>query len=169
MVNMKRLALVALLALEMMVGGCGGSGTTNTATTTASGTWQAVLTGGVGEAATLSFVTEFTVNGDGSLNISNIEFITGGSTSCFQSGATASGSLNVTTTNNIVTGPLSFTVQSGVPAGNTLTLTGTETGPTITGTWNLTGSATCSDSSTTGPTRSFTMCQGSGACTPSTT
>lgn len=168
MVKMKRFALAALLALEMIVGGCGGSSTTNTATTTASGTWQAVLTGGVGEGATLSFVTEFTVDGGGGLNVSNIEFITGGTDSCFQSGATASGSLNVTTTNNIVTGPLSFTVQSGVPAGNALTLTGTEMGSTITGTWTLTGSASCSDSSTTGPTRSFTMCQGSGTCTPTT-
>jgi len=163
---MKRFAVVALLALELTLGGCGGSSTTNTATTTASGTWQAVLTGGVGEAATLSFVTEFTVNGDGSLSVSNIEFITGGTDSCFQSGATASGSLMVTTTNNIVTGPLSFTVQSGVPAGNTLTLTGTENGSTITGTWSLAGSADCTDSGTAGPTRSFTMCQGSGTCTP---
>jgi len=159
---MKRLAVVALLALASNLSGCGSSSSTNTAPATASGTWQAVLTGGSGEASGLSFITTFSVNGDASLNISGIEFITTGS--CFASGSSASGTLNVTTNgNNVVTGPLSFTVQSGTPAGNTLTLTGTENGTVITGKWTLTGSTDCTGSGT------FTMCQGTGTCTPTTT
>ncbi|MGA7909398.1 MAG: hypothetical protein WCA16_18470, partial [Candidatus Sulfotelmatobacter sp.] len=100
---------------------------------------------------------------DGSLNVSGIEFITAGA--CFASGATASGSLMVTTTNNVVTGPLSFVVQSGTPPGNTLTLTGTENGTVITGTWTLAGGSDCNESTP----EPFTMCQGTGACTPTTT
>jgi hypothetical protein len=160
---MKRLVVVALLALELAISGCGSS-TTNTAPTTASGTWQAVLSGGTGEASALSFVTTFTVNSDGSLNVHTVEFITGGPTSCFVSAASATGSLNVTTNaDNVVTGPLSFTVQSGTPAGNTLTLAGTENGPTITGNWTLTGGTGCTGSG------EFIMCEGTGPCTVTTT
>jgi hypothetical protein len=160
---MKRFVLVALLALALALSGCGSKNSSTTAaTTTASGTWQAVLSGGSGEASALSFVTTFSVNDDGSLSVTGIEFITVGS--CFVSAASASGTLDVTTdANNVVTGMLSYVVQSGSPAGNTLTLLGTESGPTITGNWTLTGGAGCTGSG------EFVMCQGTGACTVTTT
>ncbi|HUO24726.1 MAG TPA: hypothetical protein VMU61_03610 [Candidatus Aquilonibacter sp.] len=158
---MKQLAVVVLLALELAVLGCGSSTPTNTAPTAASGTWQAVLVGGSGEASTLNFVTTFSVNGDSSLDVTGIQFITVGP--CFGAGSTAGGSLSVSNSTGVVTGPFSFSVQSGT--GNTLTLAGTENGTVITGTWTLNGSGGCDDSdSTTQPSRTFTMCQGSGPC-----
>jgi hypothetical protein len=140
---MKRLAIVALLAFELMISGCGS--TTKTVTqTAASGTWQAAITGGVGEASALNFITSYTVNGDNSLSIATLQFLTTGAGSCFESGATASGTATLTTDSaNLTTGPVTFIVQSGTPAGNTLTLSGTESNTTITGTWTLTGGTGC--------------------------
>jgi hypothetical protein len=138
---MRKLAIFGLLALSLTVLGCGSSSTT-TAQTTTSGFWQAQLTGGAGEASALDFVTNFTVNGDGSLAVSSFSFFT--TQTCFVSGETESGTANVTTnSSNVVTGSVSFVVTSGNPAGNTLTLTGTENGNTITGSWTLTGGSGC--------------------------
>jgi hypothetical protein len=148
---MKKLFVVVFLALELIVTGCGNG--TATAATTASGTWQAVLTGGAAEASALSFITKFSVNGDGSLSVSSFGFLTVGT--CFVSGQTESGSADLVTdtTTNLVTGTITFVVQSGSPAGNTLTLTGTESGSTITGTWVLEGGTGCQGSG------DFTMTQ----------
>jgi hypothetical protein len=148
--KMKQLAIVVLLALGLTVSGCGGGSSSTTATSTASGTWEAVLSGGSGEASALSFVTTFSVGSNNSLSVSNLTFLTVGT--CFVSGSSASGTLSTSTnSNNVVTGNLSFTVQSGTPAGNTLTLTGTESGTSITGSWSLTGASGCTG------TGSFTM------------
>ncbi len=164
---MKKLAILALLALEITLGGCGNSSSTSTTTTTsASGKWQAVLVGGSGESSALSFVATFSVgSGGGTLDITGFSFLN--TQACFVSGETETGSatLNTDSSNN-VTGSLSFTVQSGSPAGNALTLNGdTVTGTSssgklsggkVTGTWTLTGGAgdaTCVGSGT------FTMTQ----------
>ena len=140
----KKVAIAGLLSLALVLSGCGTTQTTAAADT--SGVWQAVMSGGAGEASALSFVTNFSVNGDGTLNISSFNFLN--VNSCFASGGTESGTANVTTdVNNVVTGTVTYVVQSGSPAGNTLTLTGTEDDTTITGTWVLTesgGSTGCS-------------------------
>jgi hypothetical protein len=148
---MKKLAVLIVLVCELALAGCGGN-TTTTAATTSSGLWQAVLAGGSGEGSVLSFNMNFTVNGDGSLSVSQFGFLTTGT--CFVSGETESGtSTLVTDASGVVTGPISFVVQSGSPAGNTLTLTGNETTSSdITGTWTLTAATGCTD---TGGT--FTM------------
>src|SRR5262249_739325 len=108
---MKKLVIVVVLMLELLVVGCGNN--TTTAETDNSGNWQAVLTGGAGEASVLSFNTAFTVNGDGSLAVTSIQFLTVGT--CFVSGATGSGTANVTTdaTTGAISGTLTFVVQSG--------------------------------------------------------
>ena len=138
---MKKLAILGLIALLLTVVGRGSSTTAAAADT--SGTWQAVLTGGAGEASALSFNTKFSVNNDGSLNVSAFSFLT--VQTCFVSGGTVSGTANVTTdSNGLVTGTISYVIQSGSPAGNTLTLSGTESGTTVTGTWTLTGNEGCS-------------------------
>ena len=141
---MKKLAIVVVLMLELLVIGCGND--TTTAQTDTSGNWQAVLTGGAGEASVLSFNTKFTVNGDGSLSVTSIQFLTVGT--CFVSGATGSGTANVTTdaTTGALSGTLTLVVQSGNPAGNTLTLNGTVDSNTTTGTWVLTGGEGCNGS-----------------------
>src|SRR5215475_12844683 len=98
---MKKLAVSVMLMLALVLAGCGNN--TTTADTDTSGNWQAVLTGGAGEASVLSFNTKFTVNGDGSLSVSSIQFLTVGT--CYVSDATGSGTANVTT--DATTGALS--------------------------------------------------------------
>lgn len=153
---MKEVATLLLVALML---GCGSS--TPTTQTAASGVWSADLPGGTGPASGLSFTTQFTVNGDGTLNITYFQFLTNGT--CFPiSGGTQTGSMVLTTntSNNTVTGPFTFTVTSG---GNTLTLNGNVTGTasattlsggSITGSWSLTGGSGCNTSG-----ESFTMTQ----------
>ncbi len=160
---MKEVAILLLFAL--LLSGCGN---TSTATQTAAGgLWSATMLGGVGTASGFSFTTQFTVSGGGgALSVSSFEFLTGNMGGCFPvTGGTVSGSMMLTenTTNFQVTGPFTFTVQSG---SNSLTLNGTVTGTenglngttlsggVITGTWTLTGTAPCD-----GVAGSFTMNQ----------
>lgn len=167
---MKKLAILALLALEVVVCSCGNSSNNSTTTTTsAGGNWQAVLVGGAGQAGAVDFVTTFSVGaGGGSLDITAFSFLT--SNLCFQSGPTESGTATLTTdSSNNVTGTLSFTVNSGTPAGNTLTLNGDTvtgisnsgklTGGKVTGTWTLSGGQGDPSCSVTNGT--FTLTQSS--------
>jgi hypothetical protein len=156
---MKEVAI--LLVVALMLNGCGSSSTTTQATAT--GVWSADLSGGIGSASGFSFTTQFTVNGNGSLNITSFQFLTSGT--CFPiTGGSQTGSMVLTTntTTNAVTGTFTYTVQSG---GNTLTLNGTVTGNvalntttfsggSVTGTWAVTGATGCN---VTG--ESFTMTQ----------
>jgi len=176
-----KIVIFALLALELAVSGCGTSTPTNTTTTSTSGNWEALLSGGIGDASQLNFVTAFTVtntNGGGNqpLDITGFGFINVGA--CFVSGETENGSANLTTgSTDQITGTMSYTVKSESPSGNTLTLTGTNvygtyTGTTtttgnlsngvVTGTWTLTGGA--GDSSCAGSGQ-FIMCQNASTCT----
>jgi hypothetical protein len=182
---MKKLAILALLALELAVCGCGSSTPQNSTTTTAGGSWEALLSGGKGAASELSFVTKFDVTdttgaNNQPLSITGFSFINAGA--CFANGVGASteagnATLNTSGTNQ-VTGTLNFTVTSVTPAGNTLSLTGNLTGTSngtttttgtltngvVSGTWTLTGGSDCTGGagSVTGP---FLMCQGSNNCT----
>ena len=62
---MKKVAILALLALELAVAGCGNSNTNSQGlNTTASGNWEAQLTGGTGPTSQLNFVTTFSVTND---------------------------------------------------------------------------------------------------------
>jgi len=168
---MKEVAILLLLAL--LLNGCGSS--RPTVQGGAGGIWQAELFGGSGSASGFSFITEFTVNQSGPLDISSFQFLTLNSnngSSCFQiSGPTVSGTMPLQVqTNDTVTGTINFVVQSG---GNMLTLIGTVTGTatesgsstnasytltsaTISGTWSSTGTG-CTGGG------SFTMTQASTA------
>jgi len=161
---MKQVAILLLAALAL--NGCGSSNTTATQTA-AGGTWEAQMLGGSGPDSGFSFITQFTIGGDGTLSVSSFQFLNQNSAQCFPvSGGSEAGTMILTenTTNFTVTGPFSFTVQSG---GNTLTLSGNVTGTenglngttlsggSVTGTWTLTGGTGCND-----PTGgSFTMKQ----------
>jgi len=145
---------VAILLLTILIlNGCSSTNTNaSAAAATASGSWQAEMSGGAGDASGLSFITAFSADASGNMTITNFQFLTEGP--CFVSGQSETGKLIVTTnSNNVVTGTLTFTVNSGTPAGNVLTLNGTESGTTITGTWQLTGSNDCTSAGT------FTMTQ----------
>ena len=178
--SVKKIAILALLALELAISGCGSNIPPNTPTTSTGGNWEAELTGGTGAASQLNFVTAFTVtntNGFGNqpLDITGFGFIN--APVCFAS-ETESGSANLTTSStDQITGSMSYTVTSGTPHGNTLTLTGTNvygtfsgtttttgnlTNGVVTGTWKLTGGA--GDSSCQGSGQ-FMMCQSAATCT----
>ena len=157
--------VAALLLVALLINGCS---TNRTVQSTAGGTWEAQLSGGSGEAPAPSFVTQFTVNQDGTLDVSSFQFLTDNNPSCFPiSGGTVGGqAILQLNSNDTVTGTFSFTVQAN---GNTLTLTGTVTGSaivtsnnnsatltgaTITGTWAVSGGTGCNDTG-----GSFTMSQ----------
>lgn len=169
---MKKFAILALVAMEIMVCACGTStnSTTPIITTSASGNWQASLVGGRGQSGALNFNTTFSVGqGGGTLSFSALTFLT--TNSCFVSSQTVSGNAVLTTdTSNNVTGTLNITVNSGTPSGNTLTLTGTTvtgtsnngvlTNGKVTGTWTLQGGNGDSTCSVTNP-QTFTLTQSS--------
>jgi hypothetical protein len=172
---MKKVAILCLVALELAVGGCAIPPPTTQVNTTTNGSWEAQLslTEGTGQSTLLDFVTTFEVTNHGPLDVTAFSFLNNGT--CFVTGETASGTAQFTTlANGQVNGQLKYTVQSGLPVGNKLALTGNLTGTSngspgtigtltngaVTGTWTLTGSSNCKGSGT------FTMCQGSATCTP---
>ncbi len=70
---MKQGAILLLLMMTVMLGGCGSTPTL--VQTGAGGIWLAELTGGTGQASGLSFITDFTVNGNSTLNILSFQFL----------------------------------------------------------------------------------------------
>lgn len=177
---MKKLAILILMALGVVALGCGHSNLAPATQTSTGGNWEALLSGGEGNASLLNFVTTFRVtNTNGGspepLSITGFGFINLGP--CFVT-QTTNGSADLTTsTSNEVTGSMTLTVQSANPAGNTLTLNadsahgggvqGTANGTTATtlsngvawGGWQLTGSQGCQGGGT------FVMCQNAPKCT----
>jgi hypothetical protein len=141
---MKKLAVAWLVAMVLTLVGCGSNGSKGNI----NGTWTAVLSD-----TSFSFGTSVVVNNDGTLSVSQFSFSTNGP--CFVSGETESGSFTFTgDLNGNVQGRFDYTVVSGSPSGNTLTLTGTANGNTIAGTWSLTGGTGCTGSG------NFTMAKG---------
>ena len=133
---MKKLAMALLVTAVMTLVGCG----SNSSHGNINGHWTAVLTD-----TAFNFGTSIVVNNDGTLSVSNFSFST--NSPCFVSGETESGSFAFTGDfNGKVTGSFTFKVVSGSPSGNTLSLTGTVSGDTITGTWSLTGGSGCTGS-----------------------
>jgi hypothetical protein len=179
---MKKLALMALLALEMATCGCANSTNPNTPNTEAKGNWEAQLTGGTDQAALLNFVTAFNVTNSGPLNITGFGFFNSGA--CFGTGTTAeteTGTANFTTSStNTVSGTLDMTITS-TTTGSVLslsgTLTGTSNGTTTTtgtlsngvvvGNWSVqTTNADCTGAPTSNNPGTFIMCQDKSTCTP---
>ena len=180
---MKKLALVVLLAVELVVCGCGATNnTSNTTNTQATGNWEGQLTGGTDQASLLNFVTSFTVTNTGPLDITGFAFFNQGA--CFTTGTdaeTVTGNANFTTTStNTVNGTLNLTITSatngsvltlnaGTLTGNsngTTTTTGTLSNGVVLGTWTLTpgtGLTGCNPAS-----GNYLLCQDTAICTPST-
>lgn len=181
---MKIVAILALLAMALAVYGCGTGTPSSIIRTTTNGNWEAQLTGGLGEASQLNFVTQFTVtneNGIGEpLDITGLGFINAGQ--CFSNALNATtevGSATITVlSTNQVQGTLSLTISSVTPPDNILTLdgtnvygtasgaagsTGTLSNGVVTGTWTLTGP--CTNGASPAPSGDFIMCQGAATCT----
>jgi hypothetical protein len=140
-VSMTKLAVAMLLAVGLVMVGCGSStskgGSVN-------GTWTAMLTGN-SQNPVFSFSTALIDNGDGTINVTKFSFSS--NSSCFVSGETENGTFGLTgNLNGSVKGTFGMTITSGIPSGNVLTLTGTVNGTTISGKWQLTGAGNCNGS-----------------------
>ena len=131
---MKQFGVVLLIALGLFLVGCGGG---NSTTGNINGNWTATLTNTDGSPA-FSFTTTFTQSGGTDVAVSKFTFTS--TSPCFVSGATETGSFMLSGNfNGSVSGSLGLTIQSGDPAGNTLTLQGTVKNNAILGTWTLSG------------------------------
>lgn len=140
---MKRLGAVFVAVICVALIGCGSNSSNGP---NINGTWNATLVSG-GNSTVFAFGTSLTENSDGSLSITNFKFTT--NSPCFVSGETETGSFTLSGNfNGNVNGTFGMSVQSGNPSGNTLALTGTANGNTVSGTWNLTGSGGCTGNGT---------------------
>jgi len=140
---MKQFAAAFVLFISLALVGCGSD---NSHASDINGTWNATLVS-AGNQTIFAFGTDLKVNGDGSLSVSNFSFTT--NSPCFVSDETESGSFTLSGNfNGMVNGKFGFSVLSGSPAGNTLALSGTANGNTISGTWTLTGSGGCTGNGT---------------------
>jgi hypothetical protein len=151
---MRTLAILGLVALELMVAGCGSNSNSTSTTQAANGIWESALVGTDAGVGVFNFTTAFTVNSDNSLSVTYFSFLTTGP--CFPlTGNNTSGSFDVTTTGTTPAANFQFSVESG---GSTLSLTGTATGTTdasgnttwtsITGSWSVTGGTQCTGGGT---------------------
>ena len=145
---MKQFAVALLVLVGLVLTGCGAN---NTNASNLNGTWNATLMGN-NNSTVLAFGTSLQVNNNGSVSVLNFKFTT--NSPCFVTGETETGSFTLAGNfNGQVNGNFGMIVQSGTPTGNTLTLTGSAAGNTISGNWTLTGSSGCTGSGTFSMTR----------------
>jgi hypothetical protein len=142
---MKPLVTILLVGLALMLGGCGSSNNSGTI----NGNWSAALLNSDGSAA-FGFTATLTQASGSAVSVSNFNFTT--SSPCFASATTQSASFQLTgNTNGNVTGNYGMSISTEFSAGQTnnqLTLQGTVSGGTISGTWSLTGQTGCTGSGT---------------------
>ena len=137
---MRKLAVVLAFIVGLTLIGCGSSNQTQNI----DGNWTATLTDANNNQA-LSFSTTIAQSSSSSLSVTNLHFST--NTPCFVSGETATGSFTLSGNfSGNMSGAFGMNVQSGSPGGNTLTMTGTVAGNSITGNWTLMGSTGCTGS-----------------------
>src|ERR1035437_1323215 len=131
---MKKLVLLMALALELAICGCGSNTIANTVTnTSASGTWEAQLTGGFAQSSLLNFVTAFRIYDTGPLDITGCNLFNGGKSFALGTidapGSSETGTATlITGSADQVTGTFNFKVTSISPPGNVLTMIGNLTG-----------------------------------------
>ena len=159
---MRNLAIMGIVALELMVVGCSSSSSTTTSSRAANGVWESALVGSDVGVGLSNFAIAFTVGSSGTLSVSYFSFLN--TEPCFPlTGSSENGTFDVTSNTTTPSAKFTLNVQSGNSA---LVMTGTATGTTnssgtvtwtsITGNWTLTGSGSCAGTGT------FTMTQTSG-------
>ncbi len=141
----KRITIIVLLALGLTVSGCGSGG--GAASGNISGSWVATLSNTDGSPA-YTFSTTFSQGSGSNLSITNFTFTLRGP--CFESyqtdqySETGTLSLSVNSNGNVA-GTFGMTISTMFPTtNNVLTLNGTVSGSTISGTWKATGLTGCS-------------------------
>jgi hypothetical protein len=141
---MKKITAIALLGLTLILSSCGANshlvGNIN-------GLWAATLSSS--GAATFRFITNLTVNADGSLGSSSFN-ITLNNLPCTFAATTESGSFTISGNfNGQVSGTFHYVIMSTGVEVNTLTLDGTVNGGVISGTWTVSGAiANCTGNGT---------------------
>jgi hypothetical protein len=187
---MRRLAILAVLALDFAICGCANNTPSSTTKTSTTGNWEAQLTNPTGgQASLLNFIVAFDVTNSGPLKINGFGFFN--DNTCFakgSSGQTENGNASFTTdATGHVTGTLTLTITSS-SNGSVLTLTsnpdgltGTSNGTTTTtgtlsngqvaGTWTLTPGANASNCNpvTKNDGATFLMCQNKACSTAQST
>ncbi len=142
---MKFFAVVCVLMFGVLLSACGNNHSNNV-----NGNWSAMLTNSDGSPA-FAFTTSFTQASGNNLNVTNFSFTTSGS--CFgNQPVTETGSFGLSGNfNGNVSGAFGMTISETNNPSDVLTLQGTVNNNTITGTWTLVGSTSCTGNG------SFTM------------
>ena len=131
---MKKAAAVVLLGVTLILSGCANSH----ATGNINGMWSATLLNST-SANTFAFMTDLTVNADGSLGTTSFT-LTLNNTPCSFPTTTESGSFTITGNfNGQVSGKFHYVIMSTGVESDILTLDGTVSGGQITGTWTVSG------------------------------
>jgi hypothetical protein len=140
---MKTLGTIVVLGIAMMLAGCG----TNSNNGMINGNWTAALmNSSSGGSPVFNFSATFTQSSGSGVTITNLNFST--ATPCFAAGSTATGGFTLSGNQNGVTsGGFQMNIQSTGSTNNLLTLQGTVSNNTISGTWALSGTTSgCSGS-----------------------
>ena len=142
---MSKLVTVVLLGITLIFSGCGSNSSSNA---NINGTWSAALSNS-SSVNMFAFTTHLTVNADGSLGTTSFTLTLDNSPCSFPS-STESGAFTLMGNfNGQVSGKFHYVVMSTGVEVNTLTLDGTVSGGTITGTWTVSGAtANCAGNGT---------------------
>ena len=142
---MSKLVTVVLLGIPLILSGCGSNSSSNA---NINGTWSAALSNS-SSVNMFAFMTHLTVNADGSLGTTSFT-LTLDNSPCSFPGSTESGSFTLMGNfNGQASGKFHYVVMSTGVEVNTLTLDGTVSGGTITGTWTASGAtANCAGNGT---------------------
>ena len=141
---MNKTTAVVLLGVTLILSGCGSNshlaGNIN-------GLWSATMSSSGADA--FSFMTNLTVNADGSLGTTNFS-LTVNSGPCTFPTSTESGTFKITGNfNGQVSGKFHYVITSTGVEVNTLTLDGTVSAGQISGTWSVSGAtANCTGTGT---------------------
>jgi len=140
---MKTLGTIFVLGIALVLAGCGA----NSNNDVINGNWTAALmNSSSGGSPVFNFTATFTQSSGSGVTITNLNFTT--ASPCFASGATATGGFTLSgNLNGVMSGGFLMNIQSTGNSDNLLTLQGTVSNNTISGTWSLSGTTSgCSGS-----------------------
>jgi hypothetical protein len=140
---MKTLGTIFVLGIALVLAGCGSNSNSNII----NGNWTAaLLNSSSGGSPIFNFTATFTQSSGSDVTITNLNFTT--SSPCFASGSTATGGFTLSgNLNGVTSGGFQMNIQSTGSSSNLLTLQGTVSNNTISGTWSISGTTSgCSGS-----------------------
>ena len=141
---MKTLGTILVLGIALVLAGCGSNSNNSNII---NGNWTAaLLNSSSGGSPIFNFTATFTQSSGSDVSITNLNFTT--SSPCFASGSTATGGFTLSgNLNGVTSGGFQMNIQSSGSSSNLLTLQGTVSNNTISGTWSLSGTTSgCSGS-----------------------